>query len=210
MLEKKKTVAALSALAALALLSAPAALADEIVLANGDRVSGKIVRKESDRLVLKTTYAGDLNVRWADILRITTDVPITVYLADGNKLTGTLRSEEDGSVIIHAGETLTSAPIPIENLRFINPSPAVSGEGVKVSGRINAGLSSSSGNTKSEKYYFDAETVARTRDNRYTLGARGARTEPRPGDRVELDRLHEVRPLRYQEMVRLHQRGFPE
>ncbi len=54
MLDKKKTVAAMSALAALALLGAPAALADEIVLANGDRVSGTILRKESDKLVAGT------------------------------------------------------------------------------------------------------------------------------------------------------------
>ncbi len=128
MLDKKKTVAAMSALAALALLGAPAALADEIVLANGDRVSGTILRKESDKLVLQTAYAGDLNIRWADIRRITTDAPITVYLADGNKLIGTLHSEEDDSVIISAGEMLTSAPIPIERLRFINPSSSVSGE----------------------------------------------------------------------------------
>ena len=63
MFEKKKTVAALSAFAALAFLSAPVALADEIVLANGDRVSGKILRKESDKLVLTTPYAGDLNIK---------------------------------------------------------------------------------------------------------------------------------------------------
>ncbi|CAN0515072.1 unnamed protein product, partial [Phaeothamnion confervicola] len=39
------------------------------------------------------------------------------------------------------------------------------------------GLSSSSGNTNTERYYMDAEVVARTRDNRYTLGGRGTRAK---------------------------------
>jgi putative salt-induced outer membrane protein YdiY len=175
--ETNRLVAALSMCACLGTLGAPGALADEIVLANGDRLTGKVVRKETDTLVLNTAYAGDLNIRWADIRRITTDTPQTVYFADGNKLIGTLRSEEDGTVIVASGDTLTSSPIPMEKLRFINPSAEVSGEGVKMTGHINAGLSSTSGNTESKKYYLDTEAVARTRDNRYTLGARAAYTE---------------------------------
>jgi putative salt-induced outer membrane protein YdiY len=179
MSEKKKPGAALSTFAILSVLSTPVALADEIVLANGDRLSGKIVRKESDTLVLNTAYAGDLNIKWADVRRITTDAPIKVYFEDGSKLIGMLRSEEDGSVIVTSDETLASAPIPLANLRFINPSAEISGEGVKLSGHINAGLSSSSGNTVAERYFVDTEAVARTRDSRYTLGARAAHTEDR-------------------------------
>lgn len=175
--EKKKPLATLSTFAFLCVLSAPAAIADAIVLANGDRLTGKIVRKESDTLVLNTSYAGALTIRWTDVLRITTDAPITVYFEDGNKLFGTLRSEEDGSVIVTSGAAPASAPVPMANLRFINPSAEVSGEGAKVSGHINAGLSSTSGNTQAKKFYLDTEGVVRTRDNRYTLGARGAHTQ---------------------------------
>jgi putative salt-induced outer membrane protein YdiY len=174
---KKRTVAILSAIAIVSALSAPAAIADEIVLANGDRLTGKVVRKEADTLVLNTTYAGDLVIKWADIRRITTDAPVKVYFEDGSKLIGTLHSEEDGSVIVTSDETLAGAPIPLAKLRFINPSAEISGEGVKLSGHINAGLASSSGNTVARRYFLDTEAVARTRDNRYTLGARAAHAE---------------------------------
>lgn len=177
MADKKNNAAALTACASFAFICASAALADEVVMANGDRISGKIIRKNGEQLVLKTPYAGELKITWTDIRRITTDAPITVYLEDGNKLIGTLSSAEDGTVIVTAGESLTSAPMPIANLRYINPSPEVSGEGVKVSGRINAGMVSASGNTNTKRYYLDAEMVARTRDNRYTLGGRGARAD---------------------------------
>ena len=176
MSEKKSPAAVLSMFAVLCALGGRVAMADEIVLANGDRLTGKIVRKESDTLVFSTAYAGNLNIRWADIRRITAEAPMALYFADGSKLTGTLRSEEDGSVLVGSGETPASAPIPIEKLRFINPSALISGEGAKVSGHINAGLSSTSGNTQANKFFLDTEGVVRTRDNRYTLGARGAHT----------------------------------
>ena len=178
MCRRKKPVAALPALAIFCVLIAPAAMADEIVMANGDRLTGKIVRKESDTLVLATSYAGDVTVKWADIRRISADGPVAVYFEDGSKLSGTMRPTEDGMVVVTSGE-LTSAPTPLAKLRFINPSAEVSGEGAKVTGHINAGLSSSSGNTQTTKIYLDTEGVIRSRDHRYTLGGRGARTEDR-------------------------------
>ena len=174
---KEKLIAALPALAIVSVLLAPA-MADEIVMANGDRLTGKIVRKESDTLVLATSYAGDVTVKWADIRRISADGPVAVYFEDGSKLSGTMRPTGDGMVIVTSGE-LTSAPTPLAELRFINPSAEVSGEGAKVTGHINAGLSSSSGNSQTTKIYLDTEGAIRSRDDRYTLGVRGARTDDR-------------------------------
>jgi putative salt-induced outer membrane protein YdiY len=173
----KKIPVTTSVLAFMSLAYATGTLADEVVLDNGDRITGKIVRKETDVLVVSTKYAGDLNIAWGNIRRVTTDAPITMYFEDGNRLVGTLTSEEDGTVIVKSGDTLTSAPIPMAKLRYINPSADVSGEGVKVVGHINAGYSSSSGNTNVKKVNLDTEVVARTLQNRYTLGARAARTE---------------------------------
>jgi putative salt-induced outer membrane protein YdiY len=161
----------------ISVLGVGAAIADEIVLANGNHLTGKIVRKETDTLVLNTPYAGDLNIRWADVRRITTDAPISVYFGNDGKLIGMLRSDEDGRVTVISAEGLTGPSIPLDRLRFINPSAEISGEGARLSGHINAGLSSSSGNTEARRYYLDTEAVARTRDDRYTLGGRAAHTE---------------------------------
>ena len=177
MFRRKETFAALPALAMFFALIAPA-MADEIVIANGDRLTGKIVRKESDTLVLATSYAGDVTVKWADIRRNSADGPVAVYFEDGSKLSGTLRPTEDGMVIV-TSEEVTSVPTPLAKLRFINPSAEVSGEGAKVTGHINAGLSSSAGNSQTTKIYLDTEGAIRSREDRYTLGARGARTDDR-------------------------------
>ena len=56
-----------------------------------------------------------------------------------------------------------SAPIPMAKLRFINPSAEVSGEGAKITGHINAGLSSTSGNTQTKQFNLDTEAIIRAR-----------------------------------------------
>jgi putative salt-induced outer membrane protein YdiY len=155
------------------------ALADEVTMANGDRISGTILAKDDQVLVVRTAYAGEVKIRWADVARLQSDEPVWVYLADGTKLRGRLLPAGDGAVAIDAGEALKSGAIPVSDVRYINPPPELSGEGVKLTGHANAGYAASSGNTDTEKWYFDAEAVARTRDNRYTLGGRIARAEDR-------------------------------
>jgi hypothetical protein len=37
-------------------------LADEVRLKNGDKLTGQVVRMEEEKLVLKTTYAGEIAI----------------------------------------------------------------------------------------------------------------------------------------------------
>ena len=39
-------------------------LADEVRLINGDKLTGQVVRMEEEKLVLKTTYAGEITIAW--------------------------------------------------------------------------------------------------------------------------------------------------
>ena len=67
---------ALSLLAALfALAVALPASADEIVLWSGERLTGRIVDKSSEALVLETASAENVRVAWADIFSLQTDAP---------------------------------------------------------------------------------------------------------------------------------------
>ena len=112
MSERKHLAAALGLLALVSAVCAQPVLADEIMLANGDRLTGKIVRKESDTIVLTTSYAGDVTIQWSEIRRITADGPVAVYFEDGSKLTGSIRPTGDGMVIVTAG-ALESDPTPL-------------------------------------------------------------------------------------------------
>jgi len=48
---------------------AASAMADEVILKNGDRLSGTVVTKADDKLVFKTKYAGEIKIDWAEVSR---------------------------------------------------------------------------------------------------------------------------------------------
>lgn len=71
------------------------AYADLITLKNGDRVTGKIVKTDGDKLVVNTDLLGNVSVDLAAISNITTDQPLYVTLADGRTVSGLLFASSD-------------------------------------------------------------------------------------------------------------------
>jgi putative salt-induced outer membrane protein YdiY len=78
----------LSFLLATALM--PAVRADQVVLKNGDRVTGSIVKKDDKNLTVKTDQFGVIAVPWDQIESITAEKPVHVIFQDGRTLQGTL------------------------------------------------------------------------------------------------------------------------
>ncbi len=76
---------------AITLLCVPGnAFADEVFLKNGDRVSGTVVSKTGDVLVLDTKYAGEIKINWADVSGMSTDQTVRIRLDDETLLQGTV------------------------------------------------------------------------------------------------------------------------
>ena len=144
--------------------------ADVVTLVNGDRLTGTIVRKEDDTLVFQTSYGGELNIRWIEVTGIFSDKPQRIYLDDGRRLTGKPVPRGEGEITVEAEGETPSGPVQVSHVRWINPSPQVSGEGVKFTGRFNLGAATTSGNTDTDKVHIDAEVIARAVRNRYTAG----------------------------------------
>jgi len=76
------------------LLATPA-IADQITLKNGDRLTGKILKSDGNKLVIKTELLGDVSVDMSAITSITSDEPLYVTLADGRTVSGVM-SVADG------------------------------------------------------------------------------------------------------------------
>lgn len=171
---KKRPLALLTVIALGAAMDT--ACAEEILLANGDRISGTILTMKNAKLTMTTTYAGDIVIDWDKVVSIVSDTPIKVVLSDENVIKGTALTSDRDTIRIKAGEVLETAPIPLAKVTAINP-PDKPKKAVKVSGRANIGVNSSSGNTDTEKAYADAELVARTENNRFTVGGSYNRTE---------------------------------
>jgi len=142
-------------------------LADEVRLKNGDKLTGQVVRMEEEKLVLKTTYAGEITIAWKEVSSVMADDPVKVVLKDETALEGNTASIEDGKMKLDTGKLESPASFSLADVKAINPEPV---KPVKLTARVNASLINQRGNTNTDDYYFEGEFVARTEKNRYTLG----------------------------------------
>src|SRR2546423_2972920 len=75
------------------------ALADQVSLKNGDRLTGTIVQSDGKTLTLHTEYAGDLTLKWDAVKGIESSESLRVELQNGKTVVGPV-STSDGTVKI--------------------------------------------------------------------------------------------------------------
>lgn len=155
----------------LSILVSNIANADTVKLQNGDTLTGTVIKKETDKLVFKTQYAGEININWTEVASLNTDKPVKIMLADESSLTAEIQPSDEGRAKVNISKLNTIADIDLKDLAYINPSAAVSGNGVDWKGYANLGGAITSGNTDNSQVRFDVESIARTKQNRYTIGA---------------------------------------
>lgn len=146
------------------------ASADVVWLRNGDRISGEILSKKGEKMLLRTSYAGDVEVNWRHVERFTTEGSLTFLLRDDNRLVGRAVAVEGSGIRIDAGAVLKTAPFAPADIVAIYPRDYQENP-TKVHGKLNAGLTGKSGNTDTGALHMDGELVVRTTENRYTAGA---------------------------------------
>lgn len=144
-------------LAAAMILTAAAAQADTVTLANGDRLSGKVLHKSGDVLTFETTYAGKIKIRWSEVRTLTTDAPVGVMLEG---------ESEPRRIVLSPGS------IDPGRIAYLNPLPEESGRGVTYKGRVALAASAARGNSSSSSLHGEGAFNARAKGYRYGLRAR--------------------------------------
>ncbi len=187
-------------------ITAMSAMADEIRMKNGDVLTGKVIKKFTDKVVFNTKYAGDLQISWTEVEAIKTDEPLTVTLTDRSNIKTPLESFDSGKATIKVvpldddgddkNKQYEEREIALSDLKYINPTPELSGVGVNWTGRINLGGSITQGNTDTTTLRLDGESIARTLNHRLTVAAvvnratnNGENTQFNNRSSVKLDRF---------------------
>jgi putative salt-induced outer membrane protein YdiY len=140
-------------------------LADEVILDNGDRLTGEFVRLEKGQLVFKTVYAGEITIQADNVKRLVTDAPMETTLLDGTTRKGTVFYREFDNAQPEIENPQTDINIAQVRDIYTKPKPPV-----RIRGRANVGITNESGNTETDQYRIDAELVARTEKQRFTIG----------------------------------------
>jgi putative salt-induced outer membrane protein YdiY len=184
------------ALAAL-LLSAvhSSAQADQVILKNGDIISGRVVNKSGNILLFNTPYAGDLRINWKEVSTLTTDQPVTTLLGDDSYVSAGLLPAERGSVRLNGKDQeddteLENEARGLNDILYINPTPEESGRGYRYGGRANLAFTNTSGNSSNEILHLDGEIQKRARAYRYTLGGEANRNSDNHMRSVSNSRLY--------------------
>jgi len=147
----------LHTLAAAVVLTAAAAQADTVTLANGDRLSGKVLHKSGDVLTFETTYAGEIKIRWSEVRTLTTDAPVGVMLEG---------ESEPRRIVLSPGS------VEPGRITYLNPLPEESGRGVTYKGRVALAASAVRGNSSTSSLHGEGAFVARAKSYRYGLTSR--------------------------------------
>lgn len=69
--------------------------ADMIVLKNGDRISGKILKTDGSAVVVKTDYAGEVKIDLGAVASLTSEDPLNVVLKSGEQSRGKISVNGD-------------------------------------------------------------------------------------------------------------------
>lgn len=107
----------LLALAFFAVLSLSTTWADQVVLKNGDRVTGSIVKKDGKSLTIKTDQFGVVTTSWDQVESIKADKPVNIVLQDGKTVQGTLVTMEGKVEVATPSAKLIVAPADIATIR---------------------------------------------------------------------------------------------
>jgi putative salt-induced outer membrane protein len=139
-----------SFVALIVLVTAVPALADQVSLKNGDRLTGTIVQSDGKTLVLHTEYAGDVTVKWDSVKGIESSESLRVELPNGKTVVGPVStSDETVKVATSTGEVAA----PLANVKGLSQQAGY--EKMETAsilqnwkGGVNAGFSLTGGNSE--------------------------------------------------------------
>lgn len=130
--------------------------ADQILLKNGDRITGGITSSDGKSLSVKTAYAGDLTIQWDAVQSVSSDQPLYVTSKDGRLLVGKIQSSANSVQIATANSgTVTLSRDAVQTVRSESEQKAYGAWG----GVLDTGLSLARGNADTTTFTIGAHAA---------------------------------------------------
>ena len=143
--------------------------ADQVEMKNGDRISGVIVTVEKGSLIINTSYAVQITIKWVEVTQLRTDSPAQVVLKDDSSFEGVTQPTKDGKLKLEVEETGEAVTFILTEIQAINPEPPAPTRKVEV--YANIGVETDRGNTVKDQFDVDGQLLVRRDDHRVKLGA---------------------------------------
>ncbi|GGY63011.1 hypothetical protein GCM10011613_03260 [Cellvibrio zantedeschiae] len=144
-----------------------------IVLANGDSVSGQLVRLDGEQLVWKTANFGEQSIKRTNIKSITTDQKLKI---NGSTQACRLVAMESDYLSYTCGDDAQIIRVPFLTLKVIQPFEDYKKDALIHHGKINLWGAYSRGNEVRDEWNLQAEADLRLGEFRHVLGGEYARS----------------------------------
>jgi len=158
---------------------ATAALADQVTLKNGDRLTGTIVKSDAKTLLLKSDFAGDVNLQWDAVTSIISTQALHLALKDGQTIVGTVTTN-DGKFEVTTKDTgsVTASKDIVVGVRDDAEQKAYDDQIERLrhphltdfwSGLLDTGLSLTRGNSQSLTYTLSGKAARVTESDKISI-----------------------------------------
>ena len=153
-------------------LSTSVLFADTVVMKNGDRVTGAVVKKDGNSLTLKSEQWGVISIPWDQIQSIASDTPVHISLKDGTTIGGTFSFDENEITIAELGEKIAAENIDAIRddteqkayIRLLHP-----GWGSLWTGTGTFGVAGTSGNSRTTTFNAGLNADRVTRNDKTSI-----------------------------------------
>jgi putative salt-induced outer membrane protein YdiY len=144
--------------------AATLAKADQIILKNGDIITGTIDSAADGNLVITSPIAGKITVALSDVKTFSTDGPIKIELDNGTVLNQQISQAAAGEFSTAPGGLLNAPAIPVAKISRINPPLAVWTGSLVLNGLY------AQGTTTSEQFGASVDATRRGEKDRLNIG----------------------------------------
>lgn len=160
---------------------ASAAVADQVTLKNGDRISGDIVSVDGKTLLIKTEFAGDVTIQWDAIVGIESKQNLNLTLKDGTKLSGKITTTDGKFVVAGAPAAAGAGPASKDTIVAVRndaEQKAFDAAAERMahpkltyfwSGLFDTGLALTRGNSATVSFTFNAKAIRETPRDKLTV-----------------------------------------
>jgi putative salt-induced outer membrane protein YdiY len=151
--------------------------ADQVVLKNGDRLTGTVVKSDGKTLVLHTEFAGDVTIQFAAITEITTEKELHISTSEKKTVVGPVTTSA-GKLEV-ATKTSGTVEVPKESVALIRNDAEQEAYDKSLhpgllhgwNGGANVGFSLARGNSETENLALALNAAHPTLDDKITFYA---------------------------------------
>ena len=90
--------------------------AGEVVLMNGDRLTGKILEIKDGILTLETDYSEPIKLKFESVQKMSSSEPVSLHLTDGEVINGKITTNTMGQIVVAAESGRDAVSVQFENI----------------------------------------------------------------------------------------------